>query len=56
VRGVILAALRARDGVLDSADLETLWPDALQLSRALDGLLVDGLAVGSPDIGYQLPA
>jgi A/G-specific adenine glycosylase len=56
VRGVILATLRARDGVLAAAELGTLWPDEAQLARALDGLLVDGLVVGSPDAGYALPA
>lgn len=56
VRGVILAALRARSSALHQRDLDALWPDALQRSRALDGLVVDGLVVGSPKAGYSLPA
>jgi A/G-specific adenine glycosylase len=55
VRGMILAALRAHDSPIGATELESVWPDALQLTRALDGLLVDGLVVGSPDVGYTLP-
>jgi A/G-specific adenine glycosylase len=55
VRGLILAALRARRGPLDSDELGELWPDALQRGRALGGLLADGLVVGTPDTGYRLP-
>lgn len=56
VRGVILAALRARSSALPAPELDDLWPDPLQRSRAIDGLLVDGLVVGSPEAGYSLPA
>jgi A/G-specific adenine glycosylase len=35
--------------------IDDLWPDAQQRGRALDGLLSDGLVVGSPDDGYSLP-
>jgi A/G-specific adenine glycosylase len=55
VRGVILGALRATHGVLPPAELAGLWPEALQRGRALDGLLLDGLVVGSPETGYTLP-
>jgi A/G-specific adenine glycosylase len=55
VRGVILGALRSRHGALPPAELAELWPEALQRVRALDGLLLDGLVVGSPDTGYALP-
>jgi A/G-specific adenine glycosylase len=55
VRGVILAALRSRDDGLSAALLAELWPDAAQRGRALDGLLVDGLVVGTSDAGYSLP-
>ncbi len=55
VRGVILGALRAREGSLPASELPGLWPDALQRARALDGLLLDGLVVGSPETGYALP-
>lgn len=56
VRGLILAALRSRSHPLAAAELAQLWPDAAQRRRALDGLLVDGLVVGSADTGYVLPA
>jgi A/G-specific adenine glycosylase len=55
VRGVILGALRATRTPLPATELAALWPDDLQLARALDGLLVDGLVVNSPDTGYALP-
>ena len=55
VRGLILAALRQRDGALPPDELRTLWPDDTQRGRALDGLIVDGLVTGTPDSGYSLP-
>ena len=55
VRGVLLAALRGREGVLQQHELGALWPDDLQRGRALDGLLLDGLVVGTPATGYRLP-
>jgi A/G-specific adenine glycosylase len=55
VRGVLLGALRARHTALDAHQLDALWPDALQRGRALDGLLRDGLVVGTPVSGYRLP-
>jgi A/G-specific adenine glycosylase len=55
VRGLILASLRSREGSLPASELESLWPDAAQRGRALDGLLVDGLVVGDPETGYSLP-
>jgi A/G-specific adenine glycosylase len=55
VRGVILASLRASSSAIESSALEAVWPDALQRARALDGLLTDGLVVGTPETGYQLP-
>lgn len=55
VRGVLLAALRDRRRSLPPTELDDLWPDAVQRARALDGLLVDGLVVGSPETGYALP-
>ena len=55
VRGLILAALRDRSGAIPGTMIDDLWPDAQQLGRALDGLLSDGLVVGSPDDGYSLP-
>jgi A/G-specific adenine glycosylase len=55
VRGVILGALRARRSALRLHELEALWPDVLQRGRALDGLLSDGLVIGTPETGYSLP-
>jgi A/G-specific adenine glycosylase len=55
VRGVLLAELRARSGPVHAAEIDALWPDALQRGRALDGLVRDGLVVGSPETGYRLP-
>jgi A/G-specific adenine glycosylase len=55
VRGLILGALRTSDGTLEASALDALWPDALQRGRALDGLLQDGLVVGTPATGYALP-
>jgi A/G-specific adenine glycosylase len=54
VRGVILAALRASRSV-SAAEIESLWPEPIQRGRALDGLIIDGLVVGSPGTGYELP-
>jgi A/G-specific adenine glycosylase len=55
VRGILLAALRAGSGPLPASETEGLWPDAIQRGRALDGLLVDGLVIGTPEDGYRLP-
>ena len=55
VRGVLLGALRSRTGALFVNELDGLWSDALQRGRALDGLLHDGLVVGTPETGYRLP-
>jgi A/G-specific adenine glycosylase len=55
VRGVILGELRSRTEPLREDDLARLWTDALQRGRALDGLLQDGLVVGTPETGYRLP-
>ncbi|TFB48412.1 A/G-specific adenine glycosylase [Cryobacterium tagatosivorans] len=54
VRGLIMAELRATRHPVTDAEVDGLWPDAAQRGRALDGLLVDGLAVRTPG-GYTLP-
>jgi len=54
-RGVILGALRERRTPLGFRELEVLWTDAPQRGRALDGLLGDGLVIGTPETGYSLP-
>lgn len=56
VRGLIIAELRASEVPVSVQQIDALWPDALQLTRALSGLLTDGLAVGSTARGYQLPS
>ena len=56
VRGLILAELRASDVPVLAAELDTVWADRVQRTRALAGLLADGLVVGSPSEGYDLPS
>jgi A/G-specific adenine glycosylase len=54
VRGLILGLLRSQPTASEASIVE-LWPDAVQRGRALDGLITDGLVVGTPDAGYELP-
>lgn len=54
-RGLILAELRASDVAVTLAELETIPLPAQQFERAIDGLLRDGLLVGSANDGYELP-
>ena len=54
VRGLILAALRASEIPVTQDDLDAVWPDDVQRTRALRGLIADGLVVRSDD-GYELP-
>jgi A/G-specific adenine glycosylase len=56
VRGLILAELRASDVPVQAEELDTVWADAVQRARSLAGLLADGLVVGSPVEGYELPS
>lgn len=55
VRGLILAELRASDVPVSALEVHTVWADGAQSARALAGLLLDGLAVGDPEVGYSLP-
>jgi A/G-specific adenine glycosylase len=55
VRGLILRELRASDIPVPAEVVSTLWVDAVQLERALAGLLRDGLVVGDALDGYRLP-
>jgi A/G-specific adenine glycosylase len=55
VRGLILRELRASDVPVTTAEIDAVWPDPEQRSRALAGLLADGLAAGSAAEGYSLP-
>lgn len=54
VRGIILAALRASEVPLEQDALDELWPDDVQRTRALHGLIADGLVTRTRD-GYELP-
>jgi A/G-specific adenine glycosylase len=61
VRGLLLAALRAADGPLPLDALVEAAPDdilrdRLQRSRALDGLVADGLVEPLGDDLFRLPA
>jgi len=44
VRGLLLAVLREATGPVPRSTLDVVWPDEIQRSRALAGLLQDGLA------------
>jgi A/G-specific adenine glycosylase len=54
MRGLILKELRASDVAVPLAELAHLASDS-RFERALAGLLKDGLAVGSPETGFELP-
>ena len=56
VRGLILAELRAADVPVLAAELDSVWADGVQRARSMAGLLADGLVVGSPSEGYELPS
>jgi A/G-specific adenine glycosylase len=54
-RGRLLAVLRHAHGPVSVTDLEAAWPEAVQRTRALDGLLADGLAIKGEDGRIHLP-
>jgi A/G-specific adenine glycosylase len=55
VRGRLLDVLRAAAHPVEAAELEPAWDDAVQRSRCLDSLLVDGLVEQTPDGRFTLP-
>ncbi len=55
-RGRLLAVLRDSRDPVPQARLDAVWPDAIQRSRALDGLVADGLVDPLPDGRFALPA
>jgi A/G-specific adenine glycosylase len=55
VRGLILGLLRHSILPATSDEVAAVWPDPVQRGRALDGLITDGLVVGDPELGYELP-
>jgi A/G-specific adenine glycosylase len=56
VRGRLLDVLRAAHGPVRPVELDTAWDDAVQRSRCLDSLLVDGLVEQTADGRFRLPA
>jgi A/G-specific adenine glycosylase len=56
VRGRLLDVLRAAHSPVDATALDAAWDDAVQRSRCLDSLLVDGLVEQTPDGHFRLPA
>lgn len=56
VRGRILRVLRERSGPLSQDEIDLLWKDRTQSSRAIDGLLRDGLIEMSETGVYSLPS
>ncbi|MFE9426620.1 A/G-specific adenine glycosylase [Kitasatospora sp. NPDC006697] len=55
VRGKLLAVLRASHGPVERRHLDVVWPEEVQRSRALDGLVADGLVEPLADGWYRLP-
>jgi A/G-specific adenine glycosylase len=55
VRGRLLDVLRAAAHPVAAAELDAVWDDAVQRSRCLDSLLVDGLVEQTPDGRFTLP-
>ena len=56
VRGLVMRELRAAHRPVARDELTTLWADAAQLDRAIDGLVADGLAVADAQGGLGLPS
>jgi A/G-specific adenine glycosylase len=56
VRGRLLDVLRAAHVPVAAVDLDAAWDDAVQRSRCLDSLLVDGLVEQTADGLFTLPA
>jgi A/G-specific adenine glycosylase len=54
-RGALLAVLREAGGPVRQEDLDAAWPEAAQRSRALDGLVADGLVVPAARRRWALP-
>ncbi|TFD08860.1 A/G-specific adenine glycosylase [Cryobacterium sp. TMT1-2-2] len=54
VRGLIMAELRSTHRSVTDAEFDMVWPDSVQLRRALASLLADGLAMRAQG-GYTLP-
>jgi A/G-specific adenine glycosylase len=55
VRGLLMAVLRAASDPVPAARLDEVWSDAAQRTRALNGLIADGLACEIGHGRYALP-
>ncbi|QGU01274.1 A/G-specific adenine glycosylase [Corynebacterium kalinowskii] len=55
VRGKIMAVLRAATAPVPLSEIDVVWPDAAQRSRALFSLLDDGLAEQDEEGYFHLP-
>lgn len=55
-RGAIMAVLRESDSAVPASAIEAAWTDVLQLERALDSLIADGMVERLPRKRYGLPA
>ncbi|WJY65130.1 A/G-specific adenine glycosylase [Corynebacterium aquatimens] len=55
VRGLIMKSLREASGPIPQSTIDVLWPDNVQLTRALYTLLDDGLAVQDERGYFHLP-
>jgi A/G-specific adenine glycosylase len=54
-RGRLLAVLRDSGTPVGRTDFDAMWADQVQLARALDGLVADGLVDPQPGNRYALP-
>ncbi|MFI6823579.1 A/G-specific adenine glycosylase [Micromonospora sp. NPDC050187] len=54
VRGLLLAVLREATGPVPRPRLDQVWPDDVQRSRALAGLVTDGLVEPAGEATYRL--
>ena len=55
VRGKIMKVLREAPGPVPQSEIDVVWPDDAQRSRALYSLLEDGLAAQDADGRFRLP-
>ncbi|MGP6174596.1 A/G-specific adenine glycosylase [Corynebacterium sp. A21] len=56
VRGLIMAVLREASSPVPQSEIDVVWPDAVQRSRALYSLLEDGLAEQNEAGRFHLPS
>jgi A/G-specific adenine glycosylase len=56
VRGKLMAAIRTSHEPVSRAQLDLVWPDAIQRERALDTLIADGLVDPVEQDHFSLPA